>query len=278
MSSRFEFLGSTSIGQYIPRQSWIHRRDPRARLLAYLALFIGVVSTRNFTGLGIGLGCVLLFYLMAQIPLKPAVKGIMRALPFLLILALLQILLGGRTEDDLIIRTILGFGITQRSVFNASMLLARFTVLIVLINGFVTTLSTAQITAALFYLLRPAAAVRFPVNDLIMVVQITMRYLPLIAQTAEKIAKAQAARGGDWEQRGFNPIRQAKRVLPLIVPLIVNSLKRAETMVLAMESRGFNAGEKRSSYYALQFSWMDGAFLVLTTAVSTLMIFSIYFC
>jgi energy-coupling factor transport system permease protein len=275
MSSRFEFLGSTVIGQYIPRQSWIHRRDPRARLLAYLALFIGVVFTRDFVGLGIGFVCVLLFYLLAQIPLNPALKGIMRALPFLLILALLQILLGGRTDTDLIITNIFGFGVTQRSVFNASMLLARFALLIVLINGFVTTLSTAQITAAMFYLLKPAEVVRFPVNDLLMVVQITMRYLPLIAQTAEKIAKAQAARGGDWEQRGFNPIRQAKRVLPLIVPLIVNSLKRAETMALAMESRGFNAGEKRSSYYALQFTWMDGVFLLSTTAICGLMIFSI---
>jgi energy-coupling factor transport system permease protein len=59
MSSRFEFLGSTAIGQYIPRQSWIHRCDPRARLLAYLALFVGVVFTRDFVGLVIGLGCVL---------------------------------------------------------------------------------------------------------------------------------------------------------------------------------------------------------------------------
>jgi energy-coupling factor transport system permease protein len=274
MSSRFEFLGSTAIGQYIPRQSWIHRRDPRARLLAYLSIFIGVVFTPDFIGLGVGLVCALIFYLMAQIPLKPSIKGILRALPFLLILALLQILLGGRIDTDLVIGNILGFGITQRSVFNALMLLTRFTVLIVLINGFVMTISTSQITAALFYLLKPAEAVRFPVNDLLMVVQITMRYLPLIAQTAEKIAKAQAARGGDWDQRGFNPIHQAKRVLPLIVPLIVNSLKRAETMALAMESRGFNAGEKRSSYYALEFSWIDSAFLLLTTVVSVLMIFS----
>ncbi|MDW7755964.1 MAG: energy-coupling factor transporter transmembrane component T, partial [Brevefilum sp.] len=98
-------------------------------------------------------------------------------------------------------------------------------------------------------------------------------YLPLIAQTAEKIAKAQASRGGDWDQRGFNPIRQAKRVLPLIVPLFVNSLKRAETMALAMESRGFNAAEKRSSFYALTFTWVDGLFLLLSVAVSVLMVF-----
>ena len=99
-----------------------------------------------------------------------------------------------------------------------------------------------------------------------------MRFLPLLALSAEKIAKAQAARGGDWEQRGFNPVRQAKRVLPLIVPLMVNSLKRAETMALAMESRGFNAVEKRSSYYALEYTWLDGISLLAALGLSVALI------
>jgi len=272
MSGRFEFLGSTAIGQYIPRESFIHARDPRARLLAYMALFIGVVFSSDFFKLGIGLLCVLLFFWISKIPFKPAWKGIRHALPFLLILALLQILLGSRTAADVIIWEPFGFVVTQRAGTNAAMLVARFTVLIIFLNGITMTISTAQITAAQFYLLKPLEKIRFPVNDLTMVVQITMRYLPLIAQSAEKIAKSQAARGGDWEQRGFNPIRQAKRVLPLIVPLIVNSLKQAETMALAMESRGFNAADERSSFYVLEFTWLDGAFLFAAVVVSTLLV------
>lgn len=273
MSSRFEFLGSTAIGQYIPRESFFHARDPRARLLVYLALFIGVVFSGGFVKLGIGFVCVLLVFWMAKIPLKPAWRGIKRALPFLLILALLQILLGSRTDADIIIWSPFGFGVTQRAAINAAMLMGRFTVLIVLLNGLAMTLSTAQITAAQFYLLKPLEKIGFPVNDLTMVVQITMRYLPMIAQAAEKISKAQAARGGDWEQRGFNPIRQAKRVLPLVVPLIVNSLNQAETMALAMESRGFNAADKRSSYYLLKFTWLDGVFLLAAIAITVLLVF-----
>jgi len=272
MSSRFEFLGSTAIGQYIPRDSFFHRLDPRARLLAFVALFIGVVFTRHFSGLGLGLITILVLYVLAKIPLKPVIKGIRRALPFLLILAFLQIVLGQHTETDVIIKEVLGVDITQRALFNAGMLLGRFVVLIVLLNGMAMTLSTAQISAAQFYLLKPFEKLGFPLNDLTMVVQITMRFLPLIAQSAEKIAKAQAARGGDWEQRGFNPIRQVKRALPLFVPLMVNSLKRAETMALAMEARGFNAAEKRSSFYALNFSWLDGLCLVVALGVGILMI------
>lgn len=272
MSSRFEFLGSTAIGQYIPRESFFHARDPRARLLVYIALFIGIVFSRDFVKLGIGLMFILVVFWIAKIPFKPAWRGIKRALPFLLILALLQILLGSQTATDVIIWNPFGFGVTQRAAMNAAMLMSRFTVLIILLNGFTMTLSTAQITSAQFYLLKPLEKLGFPVNDLTMVVQITMRYLPMIAQMAEKIAKAQASRGGDWEQRGFNPIRQAKRVLPLIIPLIVNSLKQAETMALAMESRGFNAADERSSYYLLKFNWLDGVFLFAAIVINMFLV------
>jgi energy-coupling factor transport system permease protein len=114
----------------------------------------------------------------------------------------------------------------------------------------------------------------FPVNDLTMVVQITMRYIPLVAQLAEKTAKAQAARGADWEKRGFNPIKQAKQVIPLIVPLIINSLKAAETMALAMESRGFNAAHQRSSFHVLRLTREDFALLLISSIFSLLILFS----
>jgi energy-coupling factor transport system permease protein len=118
--------------------------------------------------------------------------------------------------------------------------------------------------------------IRFPVNDLTIIVQITMRYLPLVALSAEKIAKAQASRGGDWEQRGFNPIKQATRIIPLIVPIFVNSLKQAETMAIAMESRGFNAAKKRSSYYDLHTNIVDWILIIISISISVLMLLSGY--
>ena len=272
MNSRFEFLGNTAIGQYIPRDSLIHCLDPRARLLIYLALFTGVVFTPRISGLFLGLGMVLLLYILAKIPVKPGWQSFKRALPFLLILAVLQIILGTITHTDVILGNVVGIIVTQRAAFNAGMLLTRFFILIFLLNWYAMTLSTSQVTSALFYLLKPLEKLNFPINDLTAVVQITMRFLPMIAQSAEKIAKAQAARGGDWEQKGFNPIRQAKRVLPLIVPLMVNSLKRAETMALAMESRGFNAAVARSSFYTLKFTLLDGVFLLIALLVSLLML------
>jgi len=273
MSSRYEFLGNTVIAQFIPTESWFHKRDPRARLLSFIAIFFSVVFAPDFQGLSIGFVCVILIYILANLPVKATLKGIRRALPFIILLAILQIIFSKPNETDIMFWNIFGFSVTQHAVLNAMILIGRFLVLISLINALVMSISTSQINAALFYLLKPLEVVGFPVNDLTMVVQITLRYLPLVAQLAEKTAKAQAARGGDWEQKGFNPIRQAKRVLPLIVPLLVNSLRRAETMALAMESRGFNAFEKRSSFYSLNFNWWDALLLIIAIAMSTLTFF-----
>ncbi len=269
MSSRYEFMGKTSMGQFIPGETWFHARDARARLISVLVLFIGVLLTRLPLGLAFGLICVLGIYWLANLPLAPSLEGIRRSLPFILILAVLQIIFYTPGLNEPILFTIIGIEVTISVLVSAFMLVFRFVVLIFLINALILSISTAQITAALFHLLKPFERFGFPVNDLTMVIQITLRYLPLIAQIAEKIAKAQASRGGDWEQKGFNPIRQAKRVLPLIVPIIINSLKRAETMATAMESRGFNASEKRSSYYSLQFKFVDGLLIIGSTLLST---------
>lgn len=274
MSSRFEFLGSTSLGQYIPRDSWFHARDTRARLISFVIIFAAVIFTPDMWGLLLGIVFITSLYFLAHLPFKSTWAGIKHALPFIIILAILQIIFFRTAENMTNQWEILGIGISQEALFSALNLILRFLVLIILLNAFVMSLSTSQVTAALFHLLKPFESIGLPVNDLTMVVQITMRFLPLIAQIAEKTAKAQAARGADWEQKGFNPIKQAKRVIPLIVPLIVNSLKRAETMAIAMESRGFNAAHKRSSFHILVYTWQDMVLILITLLLSSLMLFS----
>lgn len=274
MRNQFEFLGNTSLGQYIPGRSWFQRRDPRAKLLVFLSLFFGIVFSNNIFGVMTGVIVIFSLYLMSRFPIKSAWRTILRASPFLLLLCILQILLASGTETSVVLFRVFGLEIYQTSVMGAVLLLLRFIALICLLNLAVMSISTSQISAAIFHLFKPFERIGFPVNDLTMVLQITLRYIPLVAQIAEKIAKAQAARGGDWERRGFNPIKQAKMVLPLIVPVIIMSLKRAETMAVAMESRGFNAAERRSSFYEFTFSWQDASLIGVSLLFSTLMILS----
>ncbi len=268
MSDSFNFLSRDALGQYIQRQSWLHQRDPRARLITGLMLLVGFTFTESLWALAGGFLIILLLYQLAKLSAKSAGQAFLRALPFLLFLAILQVFLTPIHQNAPGVLTILGREITTEGLRVAVLLIFRFLALISLLNLLVMSISTAQMTAALFHLLKPFEKMGFPINDLTMVVQVTLRFIPLIAELATRIAKAQAARGAQWDEQGFHPVKKAKRILPLFVPLIINSLKRAQTMALAMDSRGFNSANQRSSFYELRMNGQDWLLILLSLIVS----------
>jgi energy-coupling factor transport system permease protein len=100
-----------------------------------------------------------------------------------------------------------------------------------------------------------------------------MRFLPLLAQSAERIAKAQASRGSEWGTRKGNLFSQVKQIIPLIVPLFLISLRRAETMALAMDARAYGLKNQRTSLYELHFDWKDALFLAIGACFIGLILF-----
>jgi len=126
MNNRFEFLGSISLGQYIPRVSLFHQRDPRARLLTFFVLLVGILFTPNIFGLLIGFMAITLIYIFGQLPLEPAWRAIRRALPFIFVLAILQIVFSIHGEGETTFLTFWELDITQEDLRQALMLILRF--------------------------------------------------------------------------------------------------------------------------------------------------------
>jgi len=63
--------------------------------------------------------------------------------------------------------------------------------------------------------------------------------------------KAQMSRGADFESG--NIFNRAKSFLPVVLPLIVNAFNRADQLAMAMESRGFVIGMRRTNYRESRF-------------------------
>jgi energy-coupling factor transport system permease protein len=95
-------------------------------------------------------------------------------------------------------------------------------------------------------LLSPLKRMRFPAHELAMMTTIALRFIPTLHDEAQKITRAQAARGADFSQGG--PIRRARAMLPVLVPLTVGAFRRADELAEAMESRGYRGGEGRTRY------------------------------
>jgi len=107
-----------------------------------------------------------------------------------------------------------------------------------------------------------------------MVIQVTLRFLPFLAQSAERIAKAQASRGAEWGAKSKGLAGRVRQIAPLIIPLFTTSLRRAETMALAMDARAYGFKANRTSLYEYSFNRRDIVFLIVMLALTAAVIFA----
>jgi energy-coupling factor transport system permease protein len=270
--NEFEFMRDLPVGQYVPGDSVLYRLDPRTRILATIAFLMVLTFVPNTAGLLVGLAAGIAGWGLARMVPTPAMNGWRAAIPFLLILALLQIVFQFRPESGAILYQNRWMVVSTGDLWAGVNLILRFSAYIFILGLSSAVLSASQITRGLDALLRPLAEIGFPVHDLVMVVQVTLRFFPLLAQTAERIAKAQASRGADWSMRG-GPIQRARRMAPMLVPLFVTSLRRAENLALAMDARAYGSGTPRTSMTVLQFRRADFFALLVVTVIIALMIF-----
>ncbi len=264
--NNFEFLRMVNIGQYLPLDSFLHRRDPRAMLAVYFLLLAATTFTKSLVGILIALGLVLILFAIGRIPLRYALRGLLPPLPFLLILAVLQVFISIHPPDAQPLFEWKFISIYTSGLLAAGKLLLRFVALILLLSLASFTLSTSEMIHGSESLLKPLTYLRIPVHDLVMVIQVTFRFIPFLAQTAERIAKAQASRGAEWGTRKGGLLARTRQIVPLIVPLFMISLERAETMALAMDARGYGSNPRRSSMIVLRFTWQDGVVILLAAA------------
>jgi energy-coupling factor transport system permease protein len=259
----FEFLRSINIGEYLPGESPVHRLDPRAKIVIFTVYILALTFTRSLGGLALGLLFILGGLLLARIPLRFAMRGLLAPLPFLLFLALLQLFLTPPANPGDVLWQWRFLQISGAGVMAATTLLARFTALILAIGLSTSVTSSSDLLAGMNALLRPLGRIGVPAEDAVMTVQVALRFLPLLAVTAERTAKAQASRGADWSPAKGNLVKQVKRIAPMIVPLFISSLGKAERMALAMDARAYGSHRPRGSMRELVFTWKDAAAVIV---------------
>ncbi|MDX9865210.1 MAG: energy-coupling factor transporter transmembrane protein EcfT [Anaerolineaceae bacterium] len=254
--SNFEFMQRMTFGQYLPTGSVLHRLDARARIVIFTAFLTAVTVAKGLPGLVLSLLLAVIGLLLARIPLGYALKGLLPPLPFLVILAVIQVLMRSRGTEAALFQFWL-LRVTAGGLLEGVILLVRFASLVLWLSLTSFTLSVSELILGLNLLLRPLRRLRLPVDDLVLMVQVTVRFIPFLTQSAERIVKAQASRGAAWGQGSGGVLRRVRQALPMIVPLFLNSLRRAENLALAMDARGYGGNAARTSMHELNFQVVD---------------------
>lgn len=129
-------------------------------------------------------------------------------------------------------------------------------ILIVVISTMLTmTTSTTDINLGLEWVLSPLKIIKIPVAEFAMMLSLTLRFIPTLLIETEKIMKAQASRGIDFNEG--NIVDKMKQIVTLLIPMFVISINRAEDLANAMEARGYIIGDKRTSIDELKFNLRD---------------------
>ncbi|EKP94879.1 energy-coupling factor transporter transmembrane component T family protein [Thermaerobacter subterraneus] len=248
------------VGQYVPGESLVHRLDPRTKIALLAGYTVVLFLVREWAAYGLLAALVLAGTLVAGLPLAYLVAGL-RPMAWLAALTLVLNLVA--VPGDPLVH--LGPLVATRQGLELGLRLAVRLLLLVAAASLLTlTTSPIALTDGLEALLRRLGR-RVPAHELAMMMTIALRFIPTLAEEADRIMKAQLARGARFHRGG--PVQRLRALVPLLVPLFVSAFRRADDLALAMEARGYRGGAGRTRYRELRPGRADAMAVALATVL-----------
>lgn len=245
-------LSNITMGQYYPTDSIVHRLDPRVKILLTIAFIVGIFLVHSLWGYALALVFVYFMARLSHVPFKMLMRGL-RPLRFILVLTfVLNLFFSG--EGTILWQWSL-ITITHEGLSRAVHYCLRLLFLVIGTSLLTLTTSPVSLSDGLELLLSPLKVIHFPAHELAMMMTIALRFIPTLLEEADKIMKAQMARGADFESG--NLLARAKAMVPLLVPLFVSAFRRAGDLATAMESRCYRGGEGRTRLRVLKLTRAD---------------------
>ena len=245
-------LKDITLGQFFPGDSFIHRLDPRTKLVMVVVYIVALFVAVNWISHGVMLAFLTLCIAVSRIPLKNIVRGMKPMVVILLFTGILNVFL---TQGETVWLQFWSVTITKEGVFRAIFMIARIMMLVT--GTFLLTYTTSPIalTDGLESLLSPLKKLRLPVHELSMMMCIALRFIPTLIEETDKIMSAQKARGADFENGTL--MEKARALVPILVPLFISAFRRADELATAMECRCYQGGEGRTKMKLLRYHRED---------------------
>lgn len=245
-------LKDITLGQFFPGTSFVHRLDPRTKLIVLVVYIVALFLAVSWISYGVMFLFLTLVIAVSRIPLKAIVRGMKPLVLILIFTGLLNIFFttGEKALVDWWIIKIYPEGII-RAIFMVLRILMLITATFLLTY----TTSPIALTDGLESLLGPLKKIKVPVHELSMMMCIALRFIPTLIEETDKIMSAQKARGADFESG--NIIQRVKALVPILVPLFISAFRRADELATAMECRCYQGGTGRTKMKLLRYKLRD---------------------
>ncbi len=247
------FLQDIALGRYLALDSPVHRLDPRTKLGVVFALTLAAFAAPSALALLLLGSFLLVAIALARVPWRLILRQFKAfAWLFLFTFGLHALLTPGRPVLPL---PFSDHVLTAEGLRLGAFFTARLAAAVVAATLLTLTTAPTEITSGLECFFNPLRRFGFPASDLALMIAIALRFIPVLLDEAERLRKAQLARGADF---GGSVLRRIKNLVPLLVPLLVAVCGRADRLALAMESRCYASRAIRTHYRPLRFGRADG--------------------
>ena len=245
-------LKDITLGQFFPGDTVAHRLDPRTKILLVVLYIVALFCADSLLAYGILAVVLAVCVRVSRVGLKALVRGLK---PVVFILVFTGVLNLFFTPGEPILVEWGFLRITEEGAWNALFMILR--IMLLIMGTFLMTYTTSPIslTDGLERLLNWMKKLHVPVHELAMIMSIALRFIPTLIEETDKIMSAQKARGADFESGGI--IQKAKALIPILVPLFVSAIRRAEELATAMECRCYHGGEGRTKLHVLRYQRRD---------------------
>lgn len=257
-------LKDITFGQYYESGSVIHKTDPRAKILLLIVLIVFIFLAQNAFALGFAAVSVAAILLISRVPLKLYLKNMKAILPVLIFTMLINMFYG---DEGKVLVEIWKLTVTTGGISRAVFMASRIALLIFISSALTYTTTPNDLTDAIERLLSPLKFIglKSAVHTLAMMMTIALRFIPTLIEEAEKIMNAQKARGADLENGKLK--ERVKALIPILIPLLISSVRRAYELAEAMECRCYNGGEGRTRMKQLHFAARDAVVSAVTLCI-----------
>lgn len=244
-------LSNITIGQYFPGDSFLHRMDPRAKIIATM-IFIVAIFLAETTLAYIVVGLFTIFTVaLSRLPMRLVWNSIK---PLWIIIVFTMVIHIFTTPGTMVWE--MGFlHISEEGLRMGSFMAARLVFLIIFSSLLTYTTSPIRLTDGIEHLLNPFRRFGVPAHELAMMMTIALRFIPTLLEETDRIMKAQASRGADFTTGSI--IKRAKNMVPLLVPLFISAFRRADELAVAMEARCYRGGHNRTRMRELTVTSYD---------------------
>lgn len=240
------------LGQYVPGNSYIHRLDSRTKLVSSMWFIILIFMASSWWTYLILMGLVLVAAKISEIPIRYYINGLKPLALLILITVFFQLIFA---QGDTVLIEFGWFNITLEGIINAILIILRFVMIVMMSTILTLTTTPLEIADGIESLLKPLKRLKVPVQEIALILSIALRFVPTLMQETEKIMNAQKARGVSFDEG--NLFERMKKIVPLLIPLFISSIDRADQLAIAMTARGYRGGDHRTKLRQLEWTNQD---------------------